>query len=133
MSGYEITFRGVTRVKGPNYSADRGAIEIRRQGELVEMLYPEKRLYVPSQNVMTEADISVNLWRDVYVALGESIGNQAWSVRVHIKPLVRWIWLGGVLIALGGFTTVLDRRYRNRKVIRARQPEPDPALHLSAG
>ncbi|MBT5203681.1 MAG: hypothetical protein HOL98_09530, partial [Gammaproteobacteria bacterium] len=75
----------------------------------------------------------VNLWRDVYVALGESIGNQAWSVRVHIKPLVRWIWLGGVLIALGGFTTVLDRRYRNRKVIRARQPKPDPALHLSAG
>ncbi|MBT6245091.1 MAG: heme lyase CcmF/NrfE family subunit [Gammaproteobacteria bacterium] len=133
MSGYEITFQGVTRVMGPNYSADRGAIEISRQGELVEMLYPEKRLYAPSQNVMTEADISVSLWRDVYVALGESIGNQAWSVRVHIKPLVRWIWLGGVLIALGGFTTVLDRRYRNRKVIRARQSKPDPDLHLSAG
>jgi len=131
VAGYEITFQGVNRVMGPNYSADRGVIEIRKQGKLIDILYPEKRLYTPSQNVMTEADISVNPWRDVYVALGEFIGNQAWSVRVHIKPLVRWIWLGGVLIALGGFVTVLDRRYRARQVARIEKANAIHAQHLS--
>ena len=131
MSGYEITFQGVKRVMGPNYSADRGVIEVRRQGKLVEMLYPEKRLYAPSQNVMTEADISVSFWRDVYVALGEPIGNQAWSVRVHVKPLVRWIWLGGILVALGGFTTILDKRYRRLKVARQSQSGPETSVQAS--
>jgi cytochrome c-type biogenesis protein CcmF len=95
------------------------------------MLYPEKRLYSSSQNVMTEADISVSFWRDVYVALGEPIGNQAWSVRVHVKPLVRWIWLGGILVAIGGFTTILDKRYRRLKIARQLQSRSDTPVQAS--
>jgi cytochrome c-type biogenesis protein CcmF len=61
---------------------------------------------------MTEADMEPGLMRDVYVALGEKVGDTAWAVRVHVKPFVRWIWLGGLLVALGGFVTLLDKRYR---------------------
>ncbi|MCS5584833.1 MAG: heme lyase CcmF/NrfE family subunit, partial [Pseudomonadales bacterium] len=131
IAGYDLRFEGVERVNGPNYSADRGIIAVSRQGRLIEMLYPEKRLYSASQSVMTEADISVSFWRDVYVALGEPIGNQAWSVRVHVKPLVRWIWLGGILIAIGGFTTILDKRYRRLKMARQLQSRTDTPVQAS--
>jgi cytochrome c-type biogenesis protein CcmF len=131
IAGYELAFEGVERVMGPNYSADRGIIEVSRQDRVIEMLYPEKRLYSSSQNVMTEADISVSFWRDVYVALGEPIGNQAWSVRVHVKPLVRWIWLGGILVAIGGFTTILDKRYRRLKIARQLQSRSDTPVQAS--
>ncbi|KAG1530318.1 hypothetical protein G6F50_017398 [Rhizopus delemar] len=61
---------------------------------------------------MTEAGIDARFDGDVYVALGEPLGNNAWAVRVHIKPFVRWIWLGALLMALGGFITAADRRFR---------------------
>ena len=67
------------------------------------MLHPEKRLYTVQQSMMTEAGIDAGFTRDLYVALGEPLDNGAWAVRVHIKPYVRWIWLGGLLTALGGF------------------------------
>ncbi|MCY1384730.1 Cytochrome c-type biogenesis protein CcmF [compost metagenome] len=57
---------------------------------------------------------------DVYVAIGEPLGDGAWSLRVHIKPFVRWIWLGAALMALGGFVTAADRRFRNHKTSEAR-------------
>jgi cytochrome c-type biogenesis protein CcmF len=63
--------------------------------------------------MMTEADIDAGLFRDLYVALGEPLNNgEAWAVRVHYKPYVRWLWLGGILMALGGLLTVVDKRYR---------------------
>ena len=64
---------------------------------------------------MTEADLDPGLFRDLYIALGEPVGDDAWAVRVHVKPFVRWIWFGGLLIALGGFVTLADRRYRRER------------------
>ena len=61
---------------------------------------------------MTEAAIDAGLWRDLFIAMGEPIGEQAWAVRLHYKPFVRWIWGGAILIALGGFLGVADSRYR---------------------
>jgi cytochrome c-type biogenesis protein CcmF len=69
--------------------------------------------------VMTEAAIDAGLSRDLYVALGEPLGDGAWSVRIQVKPLVRWIWLGGVLIAFSGLLSLLDLRYRKRTTQRA--------------
>ena len=83
------------------------------------VLAPETRRYLGGQ-VMTEAGIDAGLTRDLYVALGEPLGAAAWAVRLHVKPGVRWIWLGGALIALGGVVAVCDRRYRAR--IRAAAP-----------
>ena len=112
LAGYDFTFEGVQKVRGPNYLADQAEFNVTRDGEFVAKLRPEKRFYSVAQNVMTEADMEPGLMRDVYVALGEKVGDTAWAVRVHVKPFVRWIWLGGLLVALGGFVTLLDKRYR---------------------
>ena len=112
LAGYDFAFEGVQKVRGPNYLADQAEFNVTRDGEFVAKLRPEKRFYSVGQNVMTEADMDPGLMRDVYVALGEKVGDTAWAVRVHVKPFVRWIWLGGLLVALGGFVTLLDKRYR---------------------
>jgi cytochrome c-type biogenesis protein CcmF len=118
LAGYEFRFNEMRKVQGPNYIADQAEIEVLEHGVRQTVLFPEKRFYAASRNVMTEADIDPSLFRDLYVALGEPIGGDAWAVRVHYKPFVRWIWFGGLLIALGGFTTILDRRYRAVKQAR---------------
>jgi len=112
LAGYNFAFEGVQKVRGPNYLAEQAEFNVTRDGEFVAKLRPEKRFYSAAQNVMTEADMDPGLMRDVYVALGEKVGDTAWAVRVHVKPFVRWIWLGGLLVALGGFVTLLDKRYR---------------------
>ncbi len=109
---YEVRFEGVEHQQGPNYVADRGHLRVFQHDRQLALLHPEKRLYASGGQVMTEAGIHARLNGDVYVALGESLGNNAWAVRVHIKPFVRWIWLGALLMALGGFVTAADRRFR---------------------
>jgi cytochrome c-type biogenesis protein CcmF len=112
VGSYEVRFEGVDHQQGPNYVADRGHLRVLQHGRQLALLHPEKRLYASGGQVMTEAGIHARLNGDVYVALGESLGNNAWAVRVHIKPFVRWIWLGALLMALGGFVTAADRRFR---------------------
>ena len=114
VSGYEFRFRGVRDVAGPNYRAVRAEIEVARQGRPVARLAPEKRTYFSQSQPMTEAGIDPGLTRDLYAALGEPLGEGAWSVRLHYKPFVRWIWLGAILMAFGGVLAATDRRYRRR-------------------
>jgi len=78
-------------------------------------LYPEKRSYTARQQVMTEAAIDAALSRDIYVAMGEPLADDAWAMRIHFKPMVRWIWLGGILMSLGAVLAVWDKRYRRRR------------------
>jgi cytochrome c-type biogenesis protein CcmF len=125
IGGYEFTFVGTREVAGPNYSAVQGSVEVRREGSatLVETMKPEKRTYHASGQTMTEADIDSGLTRDLYVSLGEPVGDGAWGVRIYHKPFVDWIWGGAFIMALGGFLAIADRRYRLRKAVAA-----DPAL-----
>ena len=110
--GYTLLFEGVDASEGPNYHSDRGHLKVLRNDTLITRLHPEKRMYASGGQPMTEAGIHPSLGGDIYVALGESLGNGAWAVRVQIKPFVRWIWLGAALMALGGFITAVDRRFR---------------------
>jgi cytochrome c-type biogenesis protein CcmF len=113
IAGYQFRFVEVVPVRGPNFVADEARIEVSRDGQLVANLAPQKRRYLATGQVMTEADIDAGLFRDIYVAMGEPVGKDgAWAVRLHYKPMVRWMWLGAIMMALGGFTTVLDKRYR---------------------
>ena len=114
VSGYEFHFRGVRDVAGPNYRAVRAEIEVAREGRPVARLAPEKRTYFSQSQPMTEAGIDPGLTRDLYAALGEPLGGGAWSVRLHYKPFVRWIWLGAIIMAFGGVLAATDRRYRRR-------------------
>ncbi|TWH17686.1 MULTISPECIES: heme lyase CcmF/NrfE family subunit [Pseudoxanthomonas] len=109
---YAFRFEGVDRLRGPNYLADRGHVQVLRDGRPLALLHPEKRAYASGGQVMTEAGIRPGLAADVYVALGESLGDGAWAVRVHVKPFVRWIWGGAALMALGGLVAAGDRRFR---------------------
>jgi len=112
LGGYDFRFEGVKDVEGPNYAAARGAVTVTRNGAAVARLAPEKRVYHVQRNPMTEASIDYGLARHIYVALGDDVGNGAWTVRVHIKPFIGWIWGGCVLMALGGLLAAGDKRYR---------------------
>ncbi|MEI4517301.1 MULTISPECIES: heme lyase CcmF/NrfE family subunit [unclassified Stenotrophomonas] len=112
VSGYTLRFEGVDHQQGPNYVSDRGHVRVLQGGRELALLHPEKRAYASGGQMMTEAGIHARVRGDVYVALGEPLGNNAWAMRVHIKPFVRWVWLGALLMALGGFVTAADRRFR---------------------
>ncbi len=111
---YEISFKGTRPLAGPNYQALRGEVSVTRNGKEIGTLYPEKRTYLVRSSAMTEAGIDAGWSRDLFVALGDPLGDDAWSVRLQYKPLVRFIWLGAIVMALGGILAGTDRRYRLR-------------------
>ncbi len=115
LGGYAFTFEGASSHQGPNYIAYEGAVSIiDPDGESIGVLTPQKRVYQVRGMPMTEAGIDAGLFRDLFVALAEQLENGAWSLRIYYKPFIRWIWLGCILMALGGFIAVMDKRYRLR-------------------
>jgi cytochrome c-type biogenesis protein CcmF len=112
VGAYTFRFDGVTERTGPNYRAARGAFDVSRNGQHLEILNPEKRIYNAGGMPMTEAAIDPGPFGDLYVSLGEPVDGGAWSVRVYSKPFVTWIWFGCLMMALGGFLALSDRRYR---------------------
>ncbi|MGD8380260.1 MAG: cytochrome c-type biogenesis CcmF C-terminal domain-containing protein, partial [Gammaproteobacteria bacterium] len=120
IGGYDFRFDGTSQVKGPNYTAVEGRFTVTRGGQPVTVMKPQKRTYEVQRSPMTEAAIDPGLGRDLYIALGDKLGDNHWSVRIQYKPMVRFIWLGGVIIALGGIIAASDRRYRlGRRAARA--------------
>jgi cytochrome c-type biogenesis protein CcmF len=114
VSGYSFRFTDLRDVEGPNYDAVQGVFEVSRNGEAFTELRPEKRIYRVQTNPMTEAGIEAGWGRDLFIALGERLGNGAWSVRIQYKPLIRFIWFGCLIMALGGLVGVSDPRYRRK-------------------
>ncbi|MBU1394606.1 MAG: heme lyase CcmF/NrfE family subunit [Gammaproteobacteria bacterium] len=113
LAGYTFTFRGTTEHDGPNYRAARGTLEVSQNGKPVATLHPEKRIYNASGSGMTEAAVHPNIFRDVYVALGEQLDDQgAWTVRLFHKPFINWLWFGALFMVVGGFMAASDKRYR---------------------
>ena len=114
VGGYRLLLSGFSRQEGPNYQADQADVAVWYGDRELTRLGPQKRRYPVSGNVMTEADIRPGWLGDIYVAMGEPVGEGAWAMRVQYKPYVRWIWCGGLLAALGAGLTLFDRRYRRR-------------------
>ncbi|HPG62141.1 MAG TPA: heme lyase CcmF/NrfE family subunit [Casimicrobium sp.] len=116
VAGVDIKFLGVSDVPGPNYNAKVGKFSVSKEGVELRTLKPERRFYASNRAMpMTEAAIDRGLRRDIYVSLGDDLGGGSWTVRVHYKPLVNWIWLGCVIMALGGLLGALDPRYRRAR------------------
>jgi cytochrome c-type biogenesis protein CcmF len=111
-AGYRWTFNGVRPARGPNFEAVEGQIVVSREGRIVAVLYPQKRHYPVRDEVMTQAGIRAGLNRDLFTALGDPLDGDAWVVRMHYKPMVRWIWLGAILMILGAGLAASDRRYQ---------------------
>ena len=118
VGSYQFRFDGVRETTGPNWRADEGVVTILRGGDVMATMHPQKRTYSRGQ-VQTESAIDPGLFRDIYVALGEPMdgGNVegAWALRLYHKPFVRWIWLGGLFMMLGGFLAAGERRFRAKK------------------
>jgi cytochrome c-type biogenesis protein CcmF len=114
LGAYTFRFERADELDGPNYRALRATIRVERDGREVAVMAPEKRVYASSRMPMTEAAIHATLGGDLYVALGDSVGEREWGVRLHLKPFVDWIWAGCALMALGGGLAASDRRYRLR-------------------
>ena len=134
LAGYSFRFEGVSGHLGPNYRALRGTLHVSRDGERgdepVAVLHPEKRTYISqADQPMTEAAVHAGFTRDLYVALGEPVRDTggAWTMQLQYKPLVRWIWLGPIMMAIGGLLAASDRRYR-----RSLRPERAPAAAVPA-
>ncbi|MCH8167225.1 MAG: heme lyase CcmF/NrfE family subunit [Proteobacteria bacterium] len=125
LGGYEIHFDSVSEGQGPNYVYQRGHFTVTRDGEVVAVMEPEKRLYPVQNQPTTEAAIDMGLTRDLYLVLGDKQTNgEDWVVRAYLKPLVNWIWLGALAMAIGGAISLTDRRYRVGAAVRRRRAAP---------
>lgn len=131
MAGYTLTFKGIENYSGPNYEATRGTVIVSKDGQERFTLYPAKRVYNRSGSVMTEASVRPSLFSDLYVSLGEPLNNElsSWAVRLYYKPFINWLWLGSLLMVVGGFLAASDRRYRIG--VKARAPSAPTGSNAS--
>ena len=112
LNRYAFRFAEARDIVGPNYSGTEATFEVSRDGVELTTLAAQKRLYTVRSATMTEAGIAPGLTRDLYVSLGEPLDGAAWSVRISVKPFVRWLWLGAICMGAGGFIAILDPRFR---------------------
>ena len=112
---YSFKLAAVNALQGPNYFAAEAIVQVSERGKLLTTLYPEQRYYPVQKTAVAKTAINSNVFRDLYVALGASLGQGAWAVRIYYKPFVRWIWWGGFFMVLGGILSLLGmRRYPKR-------------------
>lgn len=116
LAGYSIFFVSESSLTGPNYHGTKACFRV-GSGPDAHVIFPEKRLYDVGKMAMTDSAIDVNVFRDIYIALGEPMGKEAWSIRLYYKPCVRWIWAGGFLLVIGGLLAMTDKRYGRYKSI----------------
>jgi cytochrome c-type biogenesis protein CcmF len=136
IAGYDFRFVNASKVRGPNYDAVEALVEVTRGGKPVAVLKPQKRRFWVQQSDNSHAAIAVNWARDLFVAMGDPLGADAWSMRIQYKPLVRYIWLGALVMAIGGFIAATDRRYRVKAAVTssnkvAAPPNPQPRAGLA--
>ncbi|MGQ4276390.1 heme lyase CcmF/NrfE family subunit [Pseudidiomarina sp. E22-M8] len=113
VQGYRFQFDELSQQRGPNYITDHAEFSVYSGNQKISDLVSEKRFYTVQRMSMTEVGLDAGFTRDLYVALGEPLDNSdAWAIRIYIKPFIRWIWLGALLMALGGLLAMTDKRYR---------------------
>lgn len=107
---YVFRFQQSTGIQAENYRAIRAQFEVSKNNKVITHLYPEKRIYLVRNMIMGKVAIHPSLFRDLYIALGEPLNGEYWSVRIYYKPFVRWIWFGGLIMMLGGIATITKRK-----------------------
>jgi cytochrome c-type biogenesis protein CcmF len=112
LGDYLFRYQGGQLIEGPNYEGYRGRVDVERFGRPVTVLYPEKRRYWVQGTVQTTAAIAAGVHRDLLASLGDDVGAGAWSLRLQYRPLIRLVWIGALIMAIGGATAVVGRRER---------------------
>ncbi|ADN74517.1 cytochrome c-type biogenesis protein CcmF [Ferrimonas balearica DSM 9799] len=118
LAGYTFTYEQTRMVQGPNYTAEQGVVTVTQDGDYVTTLYPDRRQYNVRTMDMTEAGIDWGFFRDLYVTMGDPLDATHYAVRLNYKPMVRWLWIGSILMMVGGIVAATDKR------IRAKKPAP---------
>ncbi|HEY8540628.1 MAG TPA: cytochrome c-type biogenesis CcmF C-terminal domain-containing protein, partial [Steroidobacteraceae bacterium] len=121
LGAHTFAMTKLREVQGPNYDAVEAEVAISKNGKQVAVVYPQKRIYRVQRMPMTEAGIANDWNRHLLVSMGDPLGDDAWSVRLQYKPMVRFIWMGAFVMAFGGLVAMLDRRYRQR--VTANEPK----------
>lgn len=116
LGDYSFLFNGTIPVTGPNYEGVEASFTVSSEGQEVTELHPQRRMYKASGTPSTEMAIDAGLFRDLFITLGESKQGGAWSMTIYLKPFIRWIWLGAILMALGGILAAADKRYRRLRL-----------------
>jgi cytochrome c-type biogenesis protein CcmF len=124
LSHYRFRYDGVESIEGPNYEGVRGTVTVTRDGEPLTVMHPEKRRFWVQGSVQTTAAIAPGLSRDLLAALGDDVGDGAYSLRLQYRPLIRFIWLGALIMAIGGVTVAVGRRQRGAGWSAARETAP---------
>jgi cytochrome c-type biogenesis protein CcmF len=124
---YEVLLKDVRDVQGPNYLSTTAEMVVTRGGDTVATLYPEKRVYPVQAMPTTEAAIDYGFARDIYLVIGDPQVGGGFAVRSYVKPFANWLWGGSALMALGGFFSLTDRRYRLAAGARRQTPAAQPA------
>jgi len=123
IAGYAVTFKGSTQARGPNYIEQVGRFDVSVAGDAVTTVAPAKRIYSVPRQATTEAGIYASPWGDLYVVLGDRQADQkSYAIRIYFNPLVRLIWIGALIMFLGGLMSLTDRRLRVGAPRRARKP-----------
>jgi cytochrome c-type biogenesis protein CcmF len=128
LGAYNFRYEGGQALVGPNYEGYRGLVTITRGGKTVAILHPEKRQYLVQGTVITTAAIAAGMQRDLLAALGDDVGGGAWSLRFQYRPLIRFVWLGAVIMALGGCIAVIGRRRRLQEELAAERQRAEGPL-----
>lgn len=110
---YQFLFVDTVSANGPNYRGIRAIFDVTKNHRPITQLYPEKRIYTVRDMVMTKVDIHPSIFRDLYIALGEPLNQNDWSVRIYYKPFIRWIWFGGLIMMLGGMFALFNRKVKH--------------------
>ena len=117
-ANYKFHLKDLKTLSGPNYKATEAVVDVIKKDKLITTLRSQKRIYIVRDMPMTEAGIDAGFTRDIYISLGEPLDDGAWSIRLYHKPFVRWIWLGAILMTIGGLLAIIDRRYRLDKLLK---------------
>jgi cytochrome c-type biogenesis protein CcmF len=112
IAGYALTFKGVAARDGPNYREQAAVFAVTRDGKTVTELTPSKRKFTVERTDTTEAGIHASWRGDLYAVLGDPLKDGAYSIRLYFNPLVRLIWIGAIVMFLGGAISLSDRRLR---------------------
>ena len=111
IAGYEFTLDKVENLRGPNYFIERGTFTVRLDGEIYTVMEPENRRFFVQQRETTEAAIHTTFMKDLYAVLGDETDG-VWVTRIYHSPLVPWMWIGTLMMILGGILSLSDRRLR---------------------
>ena len=112
VQNYTIKLTQVSEFQKSNYVSQKGTVIVKKGNSAVTTLFPEKRFYPVQSTSTSEASIDSNIFRDIYIVLGDRKTDNSWVLRTYVKPFIAWIWIGAVVISVGGVFSLTDRRYR---------------------